>query len=83
MNNNSNTYNNPYIQVIYTMNADRGWSCSELARRAGISPSTVNNLNGRAGGLKIETLDKICCAYEIRMSVFLKMVEDVRVTDNK
>ncbi len=55
---------------IRRLAADNNLSIYELARKAGISESTLYNIFERGTMPKIDTLDRICTAVDITMSDF-------------
>lgn len=60
-----------WVQGVQAMLVDLGWSRSELARRAGVTPAAVTNwLNGHASP-KMASLEAIAQAGGRRLSVQL------------
>ena len=49
---------------------ERGWSKYQLAKRAGISPSTLNSLFRKNNAPTIPTLQNLCDALSISLSDF-------------
>lgn len=67
------------LKRINKLKDDRGWSDYELAKRAGISQSTLSNLVHRGNSPTISSLEKICMAFGITLSDIFKAVEDENV----
>jgi len=70
--------NQDIIDTLYILLKDRGWSVNHLATEANLSQSTINSmLHGRKEYYpSFPTLNKICEALGIKVSEFLRMVED-------
>ena len=61
---------NDDIRRILTLLAERGWSKAELARRAGVTTSTICNMLRRNTRPGMETLEKYCDAFGISVGEF-------------
>lgn len=59
------------LQQIEDMRLKRSWSENELCRRAGISQSTVNTWYRKNQIPTVQSLEKICCAFDTSLSVLL------------
>ncbi|GAB3974475.1 XRE family transcriptional regulator [Actinoallomurus acanthiterrae] len=57
------------------LRAERGWSLEELARRTGVSRSTLSRLEHAEISPTAALLNKLCAAYERTMSRLLAEVE--------
>lgn len=55
---------------------ERGWSMYQLSQAAGIPQSTLSNLFIRCNAPSIPTLEKICHAFGITLSVFFEEPHD-------
>ncbi len=55
---------------ILTLNEQRGWSLYRLAAEAKISASTMTNMFRRGTSPSLETVERICQAYEMSLSEF-------------
>lgn len=69
-------------EVIHEIRTDMGWSGSELARRAGISPAHLSKLEKGHEQLRYPTLVKIAKALRIKPCVFLMDRKDRDAFDN-
>lgn len=58
------------IKKINELKKEHGWSDYTLASKAGLSSSTIANLNRRKTVPSIETLEQICGAFGITLSQF-------------
>ena len=60
---------------IDVMVAKRKMSVTELSERVGITMANISILkNGKAKAIRIETLDKICCALDCQPGDILEWV---------
>lgn len=60
---------------IDVMLAKRKMSVTELSERVGITMANISILkNGKAKAIRIETLDKICCALDCQPGDILEWV---------
>ena len=59
---------------------ERGWSEYKLAKRCGLSESTVANIFGRNTVPSIATLETICSGFGITMSQFFAEGDMVEIT---
>lgn len=57
------------------LRTERGWSLEELARRAGVSRSTLSRLERAEISPTAALLSKLCAAYQLTMSRLLAEVE--------
>ena len=63
------------IVNIDVMLAKRKMSVTELSERVGITMANISILkNGKAKAIRIETLDKICCALDCQPGDILEWV---------
>ncbi len=61
------------------MLAKRKMSVTELSRRVGITMANISVLkNGHARAVRVDTLDKICCALHCQPGDLLEYREDDR-----
>ena len=58
------------IGKINELKADYGWSDYTLADKAGVSSSTIANMNRRKTVPSVATLEKICGAFGMTLSQF-------------
>ena len=59
---------------------ERGWSEYKLAKRCGLSESTVANIFRRNTVPSIATLETICSGFGITMSQFFAEVDMIEIT---
>lgn len=56
----------PITLRIEELRAARGWTQAELARRAGVRPNTILDIErGRTRGVDFETLEKLARVFEV------------------
>lgn len=56
----------PITLRVRELREARGWSQAELARQAGIRPSTLSAIeNGQTNGVDFKTLEKLAGALEV------------------
>ncbi len=54
----------------------RGWSQSEVARRAGVRQATLSAIeNGDTKGIDFETLERLALAFDTHPAVFIEWHE--------
>jgi transcriptional regulator with XRE-family HTH domain len=69
---------------IKTLQSERGWSNYRLAREAGISENSLNNLFRRGNLPTIPTLESICKGFGITLSQFFSQGgEPVELSDSQ
>ncbi len=69
------------MDVLFKIDAlrqQRGWSVNNLAMRAGLTQSTLNNLYNRNAEPKLSTLRAICEAFGITLAEFFREGEGGR-----
>lgn len=52
-------------------NEKRGWSIYRLAKKAGLSPSTLTNMMNRGTSPSVTTLERVCEAYGMTLAELL------------
>jgi len=67
---------NPYLTKINLMLSEFNMTPSYLSAKAGLGTSTLSNLMKRNNVPTISTLDKICAVVGVRLSTFIKDVEE-------
>ena len=67
---------NPYLKRISNLLIELNITPSYLSKVAGLGTSTLSNLLKRNNVPTIASLDRICAALGIRLSSFVKEVED-------
>ena len=70
--------NDEIKNTLYMLLKDRGWSVNKLANMSNLPQSTINSMlhGNKEYYPSIPTLTKICEALGIRVSEFLRMVEN-------
>lgn len=58
------------VRRITQLREQRGWSNYRLAKQAGITQSTLSNLMHRGNSPTIETIRKLCVAFDITLVEF-------------
>ena len=56
---------------VDTLRLERGWSIYELAKQAGVPPTTIYNWRDRLSSPTLALLESICSALEITVIDFL------------
>ncbi|MBO5666704.1 MAG: helix-turn-helix transcriptional regulator [Firmicutes bacterium] len=72
-------FTNDEIKItLYALLKDRGWSVNKLANMSNLPQSTINSMlhGSKEYYPSIPTLNKICDAFGITVSEFLRMVEN-------
>ena len=69
----------PINKKILSLCDQREWSTYELAMRANISHSTLNSCINRDTAPKIDTLQRICDAFEITLAQFFEENEQLEL----
>ena len=57
-------------EKIQQLMRERGWTIYELAKRSGLSPTTISNMYRRNAQPTIPSLEAMCRAFGITMSQF-------------
>lgn len=65
-------------KAVRAIREKRGWSQSELARRARVTPATVSRIESGARGGDIETLALIALALGVALWVIFRRAEAFR-----
>lgn len=60
------------LEKIRQMQAERGWSTYKLSYESGLTQSTLSNMFSRGTCPTVDTLEKICEAFEITLAEFFK-----------
>jgi len=58
------------VKKIYDLMEQRNWTTYELAKQSGLSQSTISSFFSRHTVPSIETLNSICEAFDISLSIF-------------
>lgn len=56
---------------VNTMRLEKGWTIYELAKKAGVAPTTIYNWRDRLSSPTLSLLDAVCSAFEISVIDFL------------
>ena len=67
---------NPFLSKINTILGEKNISASYLSHMAGLGSSTLSNLLKRNNVPTFSTLEKICAVLGIRMSDFIRDIEE-------
>ncbi len=62
---------------VDSLRAERGWTIYELAKQAGVSPTTIYNWRDRGSSPTLSLLDAICSAFEITVIDFLLNEDEI------
>jgi transcriptional regulator with XRE-family HTH domain len=68
--------------VIRELRKDRGWTCTELARRSKLSDAQISKLELGQESLKTPTIFKIAKALGIKPCMFFMSPHDREVFEN-
>lgn len=60
------------VKRVYELAEERNLTMYQLSRLCGISFSTIQTTKKRGGQLKIDTIERICDALGISLSVFFE-----------
>ena len=72
------------LEQIKKLRDERGWSNYKLARQAGISENSLNNLFRRNNLPTIPTLESICKGFGITLSQFFaEQGEPIQLNNNQ
>ena len=63
------------LEKIKKLQNERGWSTYKLAYEAGLTQSTLSNMFARGTCPTVDTLEKICEAFNISLSEFFEEKE--------
>ena len=67
---------NPYLMVLYSLMIPRNMNVRSLALQAGISPNVLYGLFRRNSKPTIDLATKMCSVFGIRLSDYVRIVED-------
>lgn len=56
---------------VNALREGRGWTIYELAKNAGVAPTTIYNWRDRLSSPTLSLLDAVCSAFEISVIAFL------------
>lgn len=56
---------------VNNMRLEKGWTIYELAKKAGVAPTTIYNWRDRLSSPTLSLLDAVCSAFEISVIDFL------------
>ncbi len=62
---------------VDALRLEKGWTIYELAKKAGIAPTTVYNWRDRQSSPTLSLLDAICSAFNISVIDFLLDADDL------
>ena len=72
------------IQIrIRKLMAEREWTDYRLAKKANLSHSTVTNMFNRNNAPTLPTLDAVCGAFGITLSLFFTEGEEAQLTEEQ
>ncbi len=58
------------VARVYALAREHGLSLYQLSRKSGVSYSTIRTTEKRGGQLKVDTIERICAALGISLSIF-------------
>ncbi len=58
-------------QKVDTLRLEKGWTIYELAKKSGVSPTTIYNWRDRLSSPTLSLLEAVCSAFEISVVDFL------------
>ncbi len=67
--------NKEIYEKVDALRLKKGWTIYELAKKAGVAPTTIYNWRDRLSSPTLSLLDAVCSAFEITVIDFL-MGED-------
>lgn len=74
---------NDIIEHIKELCAERQWSYYKLAKESGIAYSTINTMLSKTVTPSIPTLFKICRGFDISISQFFAVGEQIELTEGQ
>ncbi|MBO6280060.1 MAG: helix-turn-helix transcriptional regulator [Bacilli bacterium] len=63
------------LEKVKKLQVERGWSTYKLAYEAGLTQSTLSNMFARGTCPTVDTLEKICAAFDISLAEFFESDE--------
>jgi len=63
------------MEYLEELRQERGWTLDSLAKKCGISPSTLRSARKRGSHLSLSSVKSLCDAFGIPMSEFVETVE--------
>lgn len=63
--------NKEIYNKVDSLRMKKGWSIYELAKRAGVAPTTIYNWRDRLSSPTLSLLDAVCSSFEITVIDFL------------
>lgn len=58
-------------EKVDTLRLEKGWTIYELAKKAGVAPTTIYNWRDRLSSPTLSLLESVCSAFEITVIDFL------------
>lgn len=58
-------------EKVDALRLEKGWTIYELAKKAGVAPTTIYNWRDRQSSPTLSLLDAVCSAFEITVIDFL------------
>ncbi len=72
----ANTLDRQLADRLRALRAERGWSLDELARRSGVSRTTLSRLENAETSPTAAVLGRLCAAHGLTLSRLMRMIED-------
>jgi len=63
------------LEYLEELRQERGWTMDGLAKKCGISPSTLRSARKRNSHLSLSSVKSLCDAFGIPMTEFIETVE--------
>ena len=70
------------LDRLHRLLETRGWTMYRLAKRSGLTDSTIANIYRRNAMPSIDTLEKICRGFDITLSQFFAEDEPIELTSD-
>ena len=74
---------NNIIEHIKELCAERQWSYYKLAKESGIAYSTISTMLSKTAAPSIPTLFRICRGFDISISQFFAVGEEIELTEGQ
>ena len=74
---------NDIIEHIKELCAERQWSYYKLAKESGIAYSTISTMLSKTAAPSIPTLFRICRGFDISISQFFAVGEEIELTEGQ